>query len=156
MIDSIIKISGNVLAAATSDGIAALDIPEDSEIISIGGGIMGEFTPIPAAATSLTLQLAAELSFMSTNQIGVNDSRGSIAGIVCACCLFAMADPETGSAGGNLSEFNSIAFSEGIGVNAGERIFLHGFSNTVALTATATFMIYLKTKGGGRRSAKRR
>ena len=67
-LSTIIKISGVILANATTNDIASIDIPEDGEITCIGGSIAGDFTPAPADSTSQTLRLACELSFLSTNQ----------------------------------------------------------------------------------------
>ena len=155
-IDTIIKISGNILANSTTNDISALDIPEDGLIMCIGGLITGVFTPPPAAAANTSIYVVAELSFLSTNQIGANDSRGGIAGIGVAAAMFFSEAAETGGAGVKLSEQNSLCIEGGIQVNAGERIHLHGVSNLANLTATATFLLYLKTSGGGRRTRKTR
>lgn len=155
-VDTIIKVAGIVPANDTTNDISAIDIPEDGEILAIGGVILGLYSKVPGASQNLTLQLSSELSFLSTNQIGSNDSRGSIAGIGVACVFNYAEAGETGGGGGNLSEFGVITFPEGIIVNAGERIHLHGFSNSADLTAAATYVLYLKTKGGARRAGRRR
>ena len=155
-IDSIIKISGTVIAGATSNGIASVDIPEDGEIVCIGGVLTGDYTGAPAPRANSTLRLVAELSFLSTNQIGANDARGAIAGLGVSMVELYGEAAETGGGGGKISEMASICFHEGIIINAGERIYIHGFSSIADLGASATFLLYIKSKGGGRRSTKRR
>lgn len=156
-IDTIIKVSGTVLANATTNDIAAIDVPEDGQIMCIGGLILGIYTIDPAAVLdSQSVQIAAELSFLSTNQIGINDSRGAIAGIGASSFLGFAEVAATGGGGASFSEQNSLCIEGGIDVNAGERIHLHGYSSLALLTATATFILYMKTRGGGRRASKRR
>ena len=156
-IDSIIKVSGAIAANDTDQNdIAAIDIPEDGEILAVGGILIGDYDPGPAASANFTIALIAELSFLSTNQFGANDARGTIAGIGCTCILHWSEAAETGGAGGKLSEFGNITFPEGITVNAGERIHLHGSSSLTDATAVASFLLYLKTKGGARRARSRR
>lgn len=155
-LDTIIKISGTILANATTNGIASIDIPEDGEIMCIGGLIMGIFQPAPNSYANTGIRVAGELSFNSTNQIGINDSRGAIAGIGAAGTMMFSEAAETGGGGCKISEQNSLCIEGGITINAGERIFIHGFSNDVDLTGTLTFLLYIKTRGGGRRAAKRR
>lgn len=156
-IDTIIKVSGTISASATSNDIASIDIPEDGNIVCVGGAIVGIYAPtIGAANTNQNLQLMAELSFLSTNQISTNDARGSIAGVAVSSAGYFAEAVETGGSGFKLSEQDSICLEGGIIVNAGERIHLHGYSSTVGLTATATFLLYITTAGGGRRAIKRR
>ena len=155
-IDTIIKISGTIPANTTTNDIAALDIPEDGEILCIAGIITGTYEPAAAAGANITLRLLSELSFLSTNQIAVNDSRGAIAGLGVATLLFFSEAAETGGGGAKLSEVADICPPEGIAVNAGERIHLHGLSSDTNLTGTTTYLLYLKTRGGGRRAVKRR
>lgn len=156
MIDTIIKISGTVLANATTNDIAAIDIPEDGEIMCIGALLIGIPARVGVASTNLSIRIAAELSFLSTNQIGVNDARGTIAGIGASWAHSFAEATETGGSGAKCSEMADICLPEGITVNAGERIHLHGSSSEALVTATATFLLYMKTKGGGRRDRHRR
>lgn len=157
MIDTIIKVSGTVPANVTTSGIASIDIPEDGEILCIGGVITGIHVVAPGSTNANeSVQLAAELSFLSTNQIGVNDARGTIAGLGLAMALLFGEAAETGGGGFKFSEMADICPPEGIPVNAGERIHLHGYSSRAEYTAKATFLLYLKTAGGARRARKRR
>ena len=147
-INTIIKVSGALPNAATTNSISSIDIPEDSEIVSIGGLIV---TTVAQAAAGLW-SAVAELSFLSTNQIGTNDARGAVAGIGVTFEIFGAA------AGTKTSEQNALTFPEAIIVSAGERMHLHGITNLVGpgSVATATFLLYLRTKGGGRRRARLR
>ena len=155
-IDTIIKVSGAITANSTQNDIASIDIPEDGEILCVGGVILGIYSPSPSTFANFGPQLSAELSFLSTNQIGANDARGTIAGIAVSGFILFSETTETGGGGCKLSEQASICPPEGITIQAGERIHLHGVSNAANLTATATFLLYIKTRGGGRRAVKRR
>ncbi len=156
-LNTIIRISGTIPADATTNDIASIDIPEDGFISCIGGVLVGKYEPTVGSVNfNKSIEIAGELSFMSTNQIGVNDSRGTISGLaVSASLVFGLAT-EDGGGMAKLSEQDSLCLSEGIVVNAGERLHLHGISNLPLLTATLTFLLYIKTTGGGRRSIKRR
>lgn len=154
---TIIKISGTIPADATTNDIASIDIPENGVIYCIGGAIIGKYEPsVGSVNFNKSVELAGELSFLSTNQIAANDARGSIAGLGVSATLVHAEATETGAGMAKMSEQDSIAFTEGIEVNAGERLHLHGISNLPLLTAVLTFMLYIKTTGGGRRTPKRR
>lgn len=154
-IDSVVKVSGAIVANTSTDDIASVDMQEDGEIVCVGGAIRGEYLNT-AIAMDLghNPTLIGELSFLSTNQIGSNDARGSIAGLVMSSYLFFQ--DTTGGGGCPLSVMESICLEGGISVNAGERIHLHGLSNMADLTGIATFLLYIKTRGGARRATKRR
>lgn len=155
-VDSIIKIVGTVPSNATTDAISSIDIPEDGEILTVLGYITGIYEPAAAAGANISLRLATELSFLSSNQISTNDARGSIAEVRTGCTYFFSEAVETGGGGGKLSEQSVMVLNQGIPVFGGERIYMHGFSSDADLTADAAFMIYMKTRGGGRRASKRR
>lgn len=152
-IDTIIKVVATIPADNSNavSGLASIDIPEDGLITCIGGAISGIYSPGVAVQTSQSLQLTAELSFLSTSQIGVNDSRGSIAGITVANTFLFSEVTETGGGGAKMSEMGDICPPGGIIIQAGERIHLHGLSNWPNLVGTAVFVLYITTKGGGRR-----
>lgn len=154
-IDSIVKVSGAIPANTGTDDIASVDMQEDGEIMCVGAAMYGEYVNT-AVAMDLghNATLISELSFLSTNQIGANDSRGSIAGLVLSSYLFFQ--DETGGGGYPLSVVESLCVEGGITIQAGERIHLHGISNQALLTGTATYLLYIKTRGGARRANKRR
>ncbi len=154
--DTVIKISGIIPAAGTNNALAAIDVPEDGEIMCVGGLVTGIYEPAPAAGANVSLVLAGELSFNSTNQIAQNDSRGAIAGIGTAASMIYGEAAETGAGGFKISEMNSLCIEGGLTINAGERIYIHGYSSAADLTATLTFLMYIKTRGGARRATKRR
>lgn len=155
-IDTIIKVSGVFIAATTTDSAASIDIPEDGEIVSIGGSIYGDFAPSPGVFANQSLIVISELSFLSTNSIGSNDARGSIAGMLCVNMTHFGEAVETGAGASKFSEIADINPEGGITVNAGERIHLHMSSNTANLVGASTYYLYMKTRGGGRRAPKRR
>lgn len=155
-ISTIIKVAGQIPANATTDSIVSVDMPEDGSIMCIGGLIIPTYTLAAGVRANNTLQCVAELSFNSTNQIGSNDARGTIAGVGVAVNEVWSEVAETGGAGAKFSEQNSLCIEGGIEVNAGERIHLHGLTNSLNLVADVTFLLYIKQTGGGRRHPKRR
>lgn len=155
-IDTIIKVSASFTAATVVDSAAAVDIPEDGEILGIGASIYGDFAPSPGVFANQTLVVISELSFLSTNQIGVNDSRGSIAGMIAVMVNHFAEAAETGAGSSKFSEMATLAPEGGISVNAGERVHLHMSSSTANLVGASTYYLYMKARGGGRRAPKRR
>ena len=71
-----IKIHGIGTINSFTSGVASIDIPEDGEILSVMGHVSG------LGMDALGDQAIAELSFLSTHQIEVNDARGSILDIM--------------------------------------------------------------------------
>lgn len=155
-VDTVIKVSGIIPANVTTDGVAIIDVPEDGEILAISSVLMGLFDP-QASLPNTILKLAAELSFLSTNQFLKNDSRGSIFNTGVSGMMSASSEaPEAGGGALKLSEHAVLSFDKGIIINAGERLHLHSISNAIDLTADITFTLYIKTKGGARRVRARR
>jgi len=142
-IDSVIKISGTGDVNATTNDVASIDIPEDSLIVGVYGLITG--------AGMATEDLAqAEISFLSTNQIGVNDARGSIMEVSV------MTNTVTTSGQAQASSELFMSLPDGIPAAAGERVHLHTFGSA-GVTPSATFTLYLvTTPGTGRRATRRR
>ena len=138
-INTIIQLtSGSISASA--DSVVNIDVPED-------GAIEAVVAHISDSTLIATEGITAELSFLSSNQLGTNDARGIIYSLV----LFG--GGTTGSQ--KSSEITSVAFPGGIPVSAGERIHMH--VNVVGTpSARVTFIMYMSTKGGGRRSRARR
>ena len=138
-INTIIQLTQGGIAAS-ADSVVNVDVPED-------GAIEAVVATISDSTLLATEGVTAELSFLSSNQLATNDARGIIYSIV----LFA-----GGTTGRNKSsEITSVSFPGGIPVAAGERIHMH--VNVVgAPSARCTFIMYMSTKGGGRRSRARR
>ena len=138
-----IKIAGTGTVSVATNDVASIDIPSNGEIIAV----MGYVTV--SGFDALDDKGYAELSFLSTNQIAVNDARGSILEVTVRQSFLT-------SGGGNGSQMVTMTFPSGYGipVNGGERIHLHTQGST-GNTPTAAFMIYL-SEGGSRRAPRRR
>ena len=138
-----IKIAGAGTVSVTSNSVVQIDIPEDGEILAISGFVDG------SGMDALNDKAVAELSFLSTNQIEVNDARGSI---------LETAVRVAGNTGGFAkgSEHVTLSFTPGSGipVSAGERIHMHTFGST-GVTPNGNFMLYLSA-GGAKRARRRR
>ena len=151
MLDSIIKIAGTIPADQTKSDISSIDIPEDGFIWAMDGliyctGMADDIT------TADSMVLLAELSFLSTSQMGSNDARGELQEIGIAF----YAEDSLGGAGAKCSEVRATSLNKGIPVQAGERLHAHGYSNLPNLTGAFSFLLYLETKGGGRRATRGR
>ena len=137
-----IKIFGTGTVSVVTNDVAAIDIPEDGEILAILG-------TLNATGMADADRASVELSFLSTNQIQVNDARGSILEVTIRSVI---------STNGGLVTAESVALSftpgSGIPVNAGERIHLHT-EGTSGVTPVGMFMIYLSA-GRAKRASRRR
>ena len=152
MIDSIIKIAGNIPAGnTTTNDISSVDIPEDGYIWALHGLLYMTVPPATNAVEDIIL-LLAELSFLSTNQLGANDARGELIEVGLSCYT----DSTANGTGQKVSENVVITLPKGIPVQAGERLHTHGHSNTTLVTGAFSFLLYLETKGGGRRATRGR
>ena len=138
-----IKIYGKGTISAFTNSVAAIDIPEDGEILAVVGFITA------SGLDTIADQAIAELSFLSSNQIEINDARGSILEV-------AIRHGGDATGGGLASENVSVVFTPGSGipVTAGERVHLHTFADT-GVTPKGTFLMYLSS-GPARRSKRRR
>lgn len=139
---AISKITGVITANGTTNSISSIDVPVDTIIIAILAILTGEYQT-PAAGS---YSLIGELSFLSTNQISGNDSRGSLMEISVAGTVL--------TSGGHGLHANSHLEGVSIPVSAGERLHIHGVSSAATLLAQLTFMIYTE-EGVKRRSARR-
>ena len=138
-----IKIAGTGSANATTNSVSNIDIPEDGELLALIGTLYGAEMVDDSRVTS-------ELSFLSTNQIRVNDARGSIMEI-----SHRMSNLTT-SGQTVASTTVSLSLPEGIPLQAGERIHLHTQSSQASVVPTAVYTMYIRLQGRGRRSNKRR
>lgn len=157
MLDSIIKVAGDILATTPGvaiDDVAAIDIPEDGLIWSIDCMIYTTDFVDPVAGASADYLMAAELSFLSTNQFASNDARGELQEI--GISFQANSVNAEGGGLGKTSEVRSTNFTKGIPVMAGERIHAHSFSSLANLTGAFRFLLFMESKGGARRSTRRR
>lgn len=129
------------VTGSTQDSQATIDIPENAEIIAISGALRS----IDAILGEL---VQVEVSFLSSNQLNVNDARGSI------FVMNAMATGGTGSIGYAVN--HSVSFANApIDLNAGERLHLH-IQGTAVHTAFIDVILFLNLLGGGRRTVRRR
>ena len=139
-VDSIIKLAGSGMTGS-SDSVVSIDMPEDGEIIAISGTISDDTMVIAE-------RVRIEISFLSTSQFNSNDARGAI---------FMMSLGSITTTGGSSAHANhAVSFGgDGIPINAGERIHMHA-SITGSPAAEAEVLLYIKLKGGARRSTRRR
>lgn len=140
-INSIITVAFSGITA-TAASVANVDMPEDAEIVAISSRISDN--------TLLTTEsIRTQLSFLSSSQIDTNDARG----VIFETQLTAGTLQTNGFIRGDAN--HAISLPDGIPVNAGERIHMH-VNVTGTPNGSATFILYLRTKGGGRRSVRRR
>lgn len=108
----IIKMNG-VIPAGLNDGIASIDIPNDGVITAVLLQIR-QISGMDAADDNIEF----ELSFLSSNTFGSNDTRGVIAGMSVSQQFL--------TSGGGIGATNLHLGSLNIEVAAGERIHIHG------------------------------
>lgn len=159
MSDTVIKVASTAVipVGVVTNSHAAIDIPEDGVLEAVSALIHATVAgaETPAVGTEIAYILSAELSFLSTNQFNINDARGSIAEVHVS--YHVSADGTAGGPGSSkMSESSFLTLGKGLTVNAGERIHAHCSSNSATLTGRFVFVLYLSTKGGGRRSGRRR
>lgn len=143
---SLTLIQVHVLATASGDNVASVDIPEDGFIVGIDWDMHSTGDATGYADSD---HIAAQLSFIATNQFLTNDARGVISN-----CSIATGTLTTSGIG---SPFQSkmVAFPEPLDVAGGERVHLHIQEGGVA-TATVNVMIHLKVRGASPRRSRRR
>jgi len=104
---SIYKLYASV--AATADGIASLDIQFDGVITAIDWTVTGDLDADLEA-------YIAEVSFLSTNTLSANDSRGSLSQV---------GERAAGTPGFVVSRSQKTVSGLRVPVSAGERMYMH-------------------------------
>jgi hypothetical protein len=143
-VDSIIRVFGQGTGGSTVNDVASIDIPFDGTIQAIHALMLN-------TNQGSNIKAQAELSFLSTNQLDTNDSRGTIAQIGNQTGAVST----SGASKGSESVFLDFSGGGGIPVNAGERLHLHIESGS-SVTPNVTFIIYLRQGSTRRRSVRRR
>ena len=140
----ILQLTGTGAANATTDGVAALDIPEDGLIMGVDWDIWAE----AEAATAVLLK--AQLSFLATNQFDTNDARGPISNIYMKRVI-------TTSGASMASTSKWVSMPTPLQVAGGERIFVHTDSSAATWTVGFAALVHFQPgKTRVRRSQRRR
>jgi len=144
MSDRIYKLDGSGTAGLDPhNAVVSADIQADGFIEGVLGILDG------FGMDALSDNAAAELSFMSTNTFGTNDTRGSIMMVRCRQNFLT-------SGGGANANNVFVAFGQkGIKVNAGERIYVHTQA-AAGVTPKFVFYVYVRESGSARSSERRR
>ena len=141
MSDTIYKL--HAVVSASTDAAASVDIQDD-------GHIEGMLLTLSCQdADALNDGGRLEVSFSSTSAFSANDTRASIGGIDIVQNFLT-------TGGGAMANQVFCAFSKGIPVAAGERIFLHVFESGAVTQLKATAWLYVVTTGARRRASARR
>lgn len=140
---TLLQLVGAGTSGTTQSDAANIDIPEDGEITAVDMNVWSGST-----ISSATI-LRAQLSFISSHQIGTNDARGVISEVMMSAVF-----NTSGAAKGDTTK--QVTFSPGLKVSAGERLHVH--TNNTGGTATPNFqiMIHLNTDRPVARRARRR
>lgn len=131
-----------LFATATGDSAASLDIQLDGEIMAI------HMSCAPAGVDALNDGVEAEVSFLSSNSLSNNDTRGSLMIIQSALGMLTQ--------GGNNSAVNANISSLEIPVSAGERIHLHILLSGGATSGSVHAYLFVRDKGVPRIPGRRR
>jgi len=140
---TIYKLEGLIPASATTNSIVTLDIILDGLIAAISMGLKNV-----SGMDALGDALVGEISFMSTNSLGVNDTRGSIAQVSVNQNFLTSG----GGIGPGVMSVNGLA----IAVNGGERIHLHGLSSTGVSGNCFVYLYVEDASDGGKAQVRRR
>ena len=125
----------------TQNALAQIDIPQDGFILGLDWDVNAQFD-----ASDETL--AAELSFIATNQLMTNDVRGRISSV----SVF----NEFVTSGQNTVSVQKYVDVKEIIVSGGERLYLHAVV-TAGVAGTIRCNLHFEMTGGStRRSARRR
>ena len=125
----------------TQDALAQIDIPQD-------GFILGIDWDANAQLNASDETLAAELSFIATNQLTTNDVRGRISSISVFNELL--------TSGQHAVSIQKYVDVKEISVSGGERLYIHTVV-TAGVAATVRCNLHFEMTGGStRRSARRR
>ena len=123
--------SATAATAATSEGIATMDIPEDGEITSIAWSIV--------ASDATAASGRAELSFTSSQGLTTNDTRAAIASVAYACT------------NGLVAAVNfEVRLDPPVKISGGDRIYFHNINQTAFDVLQIVCHIYSSTKGVAR------
>lgn len=137
------QLTGSGTANATSNAVAAIDIPQDGDIVGFDG-------VLEAPSMADDTRIRCSLSFLSTNQFDSNDARGTIAEWRSMVAVVT-------SGGGNVTSQKWINLQpDGISVSGGERLYVHTDSSAANATPRFNIVIYLRVKSTTRRSRRRR
>lgn len=112
----------------TENAAAQLDIQFDGVITAIHGSVIGDLD------TDLD-KVKAEVSFISTNTLINNDTRGSLITVAEFAAI--------GAAGAAVTQANSSVSNLSIPVTAGERLWLHIVA-TASVDSEVTFYLYVE------------
>lgn len=124
---SVYKLAGTA-TGGTQDGLAQLDIQFD-------GIITGIFGSVRATIGANSEMAQSEVSFISTNTVAANDTRGSLFSLKVQVGLV--------TTGGQNTSQNAGIGGLAISVTAGERLWLHTV-NTASKASVSDFYIYVE------------
>lgn len=137
------QLYAQVTAGATTDDVAAFDVPEKGKIWAV------EWNFHHTAGMATEDHIVGQLSFLSTNQFSSNDARGVISNGGIGVCTVTT----SGLAGYPLGNLHS--FPVGLEVTAGERIHLHTLVSA-GVTGFIRCVVHLDVGRTSRRSRRTR
>lgn len=138
----IYKLFGAVPNAATTNGIATLDLQDDGFITAVLMYID------PSTLDAVDDEVRGEVSFMSTNTFAVNDTRGSI--------FMHGVSQQFLTSGGSAGNLTQTLGGLLIPVEAGERVHLHSLSVAGGSGSSITCYLYIEDTQETKQRPKRR
>jgi len=129
------------ITGGVQDALAAIDIPQDGVLIGIDWDLAANFD-------ADSEDVAAELSFIATNQLQTNDVRGRISSISAEAVVLTAVG------------INSVSIQKWLGsfdlpLSGGERLYVHLVSDS-GVTGNVRCNLFYDQSGTMRRSARRR
>ena len=129
-----------LITGGTEDAISQIDIPQDGFIIGIDWDAN--------ATLNATENIAIELSFIATNQLLTNDTRGRISAVSGQA-------NQVSAVGVPVVIMQKWLGSFDVSVSGGERLYLHAIS-TAGVTGVVRCGLYVELGTVTRRAARRR
>lgn len=139
MSDTIVTMYG-AGTGGTQNAIANIDVQDDGVIVGVQVAHSADLDATDEAST-------ASLSFISTNQIAINDTRGEL---VVSRLRTGLVTAETGKAA------NNFFVPLNVQVSGGERIYMHFASSAGVITDCTMIIHFAFRRTPPRRSQRRR
>lgn len=127
-------------AGGTEDAVANIDIPDDGALVGVQVAHAADIDATDEAST-------VSLSFIATNQLATNDSRGDI---IVTRVRSGLVTAEGGS------PFTNFYTPMDIDVSGGERLYIHVVASAGVVTQVSMILHFRFRRPPARRSARRR
>ena len=127
-------------SGGTEDAAAVIDVPDDGNLVGVQVAHAADIDSTDEAST-------VSLSFIATNQLTTNDSRGEI---IVTRVRSGLVTAEGGS------PFTNFYTPMDVGVSGGERLYIHIVASAGVITGVSMILHFSFRRPPARRSQRRR